>query len=573
MKANELLIKFLESEGVAYIFGVPGAPLMPIFHAMYDSRAGIKPIISKHEEGGAFMADGFARVSGKIGVCCGTSGPGTTNLITGVVNSYKECVPVLVLTAQVPTTNFGKGAIQECSGEDRSFPSAELLRSFTKHSAMLLSHENLGFTIRRSLRTALHPPMGPVHLNLPPDIMRREVKESDTSLEMYKVEASYFDRNMVKEAAKALLKSKRPVFLLGLGTILSGAAEEALKIAELLGIPVATTPKAKGAFPENHPLALGVFGLAGNPSAFSYILPAGKSDLLFSVGMSFEEWGTNGWDPHLKGEKILIQLDIDPTQIGKNYPVNIGLIGNAKTILQELWFELHREIKKSDYTPSRTQKQILHHKELNPFYNESGKMSDTSVPIKPQRLIADIRKAVPNNGIFFVDCGNNTLWAVHYLQIYEPRSFIVSLGFGPMGYAIAAAIGGKLAAPERPVVCICGDGGFFMHGMEIATAVNYDIPVIWIVMNDSRLNMIYQGESLQNKPGLENYEFKPVNIAQIAQGFGARGIRIESPEEIIPEIQEALAANKPTVLDVIIDKDELSPIKERVRAIQRFMKS
>ena len=564
-------MKHLEAEGVRFIFGVPGSPLMPIYHAMAKPDSKIKPIITKHECGAAYMADGYARVSGKLGVCCGTTGPGTTNLITGVASSFQESIPVLVLTAQVPISAFGKGASQECTGENRSFSSAELLKSVCKSSVMVFSHENLSFIIRSALRSALHPRMGPVHLNLPVDVMRREVSEEESLLRLYKVDAAYFDRNKVKEAAKALLKAKHPLFFLGRGAILSGATPEIKEIAEFLTIPVITTPKAKGAFPEDHALSLGVFGLAGIPCASAAILPEGKADLLLSVGTSFDEWGTNGWDTNLKGQKFLIQIDIDPNQIGKNYPANIGLVGDAKTILKELWYELHREIKKNAYVLERSQSDVLRFKEKHPQMDEPEKMESNAIPIKPQRLINDIRKNVPKNGIFFIDTGNHMLWAVHYLKIFEPGTFISSLRLASMGYAVAGAIGGKLAAPDRPVIALVGDGCFFMHGMEVATAVNYDIPVIWIVFNDSRLNMIYQGEVLQKKPGFECCQFKPVNIAQVAQGFGALGFRVEKPEEIGPALQEALRSNKPAVLDVIVDRNELSPIKERIKAIQKFI--
>ncbi len=571
MKANELLIKHLESEGVKYIFGVPGAPLMPVFHALAAPDSRIKPIICKHEEGGAFMADGYARVSGNLGVCCGTAGPGTTNLITGVAAAFKDSIPMLVLTAQVPTTSFGKGGAQESTGENRSFSTTELLKPITKSSLMVLSADNLSFVIRSVLRNALHPRMGPVHLNLPVDILKREVPSPDELLQTFKLDAAYFDRDKVKEAALALLAAKRPLFLVGRGAILSGASQELVEIAEMLTIPVITSPKAKGAFPEDHPLSLGVFGIGGMKAASNMLLNRGNSDLLFAIGTSFDEWGTNGWDPKIKGEKVLIQVDIDPSQIGKNFPANVGLVGNAKTILKELWFELHRQIKNSRYLPSRSAQDVLDFKKA--AQGPSVPLQDDSDegPIKPQRLIADIRKTVPRDTIFFADSGNHLLWTINCLEIYEPGTFIISLGLAAMGYAVAGAIGGKLAAPDRTVVAICGDGCFFMHGMEVITAVNYGIPVIWVVFNDARLNMIFQGETLQNRPGASFFQFKPVDIAQTARSFGALGLRVERAPEIVPALREAMASGRPAVIDVNIDRDELSPLKDRIRAIQKYM--
>lgn len=573
MKASEHLAKYLETEGVRYVFCVPGSPLMPILHAFYGSDSFVKCIIAKHEEGAAFMADGYARVTGGLGVCCGTTGPGTTNLITGVASSYRDSIPVLVLTAQVATSTFGKGAAQESTAEDRSFSSVELLKQITKYSAMVSNPDTLPFAVKAALRRALHPRMGPVHLNLPPDVMRTDIGPTDGILEKYRIDAAYFDRNKVKEAAKALLKAKSPVFLLGTGTLLSGAASEVIEIAEFLSIPVATTPKAKGVFPENHQLSLGVFGLAGTKISSEMILTEGKSDLVFAVGTGFNEWGTNGWDKRLKGNKVLIQIDVDPNQIGKNYPVNIGMVGDAATVLKELWFEIGREMKKGEYLIERTADSVSELKEKFPLFDEAETMNSDAVPIKPQRLMKDLREAVPEDGIFFVDSGNNMLWALHYLTITKPETFFIALGFASMGYSIAAAIGGKLAAPEKPVIAICGDGGFFMHGLEIATAVNYGIPAIWVILNDARLNMIYQAEKLQKMPGIENCEFMPSDIAMVARGLGARGIRIETPGDIVPAVKEAIACREPTVLDVVIDRDEISPLKKRIEAIQKFMKA
>jgi acetolactate synthase-1/2/3 large subunit len=573
MNCAEQLIKLLQSEGVKFIFGVPGAPLMPIFHAMSKAECKIKPIISKHEAGGAFMADGYARVSGKLGVCCGTAGPGTTNLVTGVAVSFKDSIPLLVLTAQVPLNVFGKGATQESSAEDRSFSSAELLKPITKYSAMILTPEHLAFFTRKAVRNAIRHRMGPTHLNLPPDIMRRPSISDNTLMEVFEDDARYFDRAKVKAAAQAILAAKRPVIFAGFGVILSGASKKLLELAELLCIPVTSTPKGKGCFPESHPLALGVMGLAGSDAAEETILAPDNADLLIAIGMSFDEWSTNSWDSRIKGTKKLIHLDIDPQQIGKNYSANIALVGDANTVLSELLYEVRRQVEHTGYVPLRTQQasNSLYGKLLNE--TEAALALSKNVPIKPQRLIHEIRQTMPDETIFFIDAGNHTLWALHYLQINQPGTFVIAAGFGPMGYSIPAAIGGKLAAGDRPVVALCGDGCFLMHGMEVATAVKYDIPVIWVVFNDGRLNMVYQAEELQKKGGLESYDFPRLDIASLTKSLGAIGLRVTRPDEISDALEKVRKANKPAVIDVIIDPDEVSPLKKRIESIQKHMKA
>lgn len=573
MNCAEQMVKLLQSEGVKFIFGVPGAPLMPLFHALSNPDCRIKPIIAKHEAGGAFMADGYARVSGRLGVCCGTAGPGTTNLVTGVAVSFKDSIPLLVLTAQVPLNVFGKGATQESSAEDRSFSSAELLKPLTKYSAMILTPEHLIFFTRKAVRNALRHRMGPTHLNLPPDIMRKPSTSDETLMEVFEDDARYFDRAKVKTAAQAILAAKKPVIFAGFGVILSDASKKLLELAELLCIPVASTPKGKGCFPENHALALGVMGLAGSEAAEEMILDPGKSDLLIAIGMSFDEWSTNSWDSRVKGSKKLIHLDIDPQQIGKNYSANIALVGDAKTVLAELLYELRRQIEQTGFIPHRAPAEqtsvygrLLNRQELEQTFSES-------VPIKPQRLIHELRQSLPDETVFFIDAGNHTLWALHYLQIIQPGTFVIAAGFGPMGYSIPAAIGGKLAAGNRPVVALCGDGCFLMHGMEVATAVKYNIPVIWVVFNDGRLNMVYQAEELQKRGGLDSYDFPRLDIAALANSLGATGIRITSPDEIKPVIHKCLKDNKPVVLDVIIDPDEFSPLKKRIESILKNMKA
>ena len=588
MTAAYLIIKYLEEMGVRYIFGIPGGALEPLYDAISKSER-IEAVLTKHEEGAAFMADGYARVSGLMGVCCATTGPGSTNLITGIASSYADSIPVLVITAQVPTRVFGKGALQESTYDGINI--VDIFRHFTKYSAMLITPEKTGEMIRQALRVALSGRRGPVHLNIPMDVMREDVDEEVIPHDKFIPHTMYFDRYSIKMATNLLLNAKKPAILLGNGSLISGAVDEVIKFAEMLSIPVTTTPKAKGAFPENHELSLGVFGLGGSPQAEGYLLDNSpqsplkirgeegglKVDVLLAIGTSFNEWGSNAWDKRLIPEKAMIQVDIDPYEFGKNYPFEVDLIGDAKTIMRELTYELQRQIEKF---PALEQKRFEKRREmmieelrnfkarLKRRYEEE-KMDSDAVPLKPQRLMKELRDSLPGDTIFFADIGNNLVWALHYLEVYKPYTFFAGLGFASMGFGVAAAVGGKFAAGDRPVVAIVGDGGFLMNGTEVATAVNYSRQVIWIVENNSGFGMVTHSRRLLSIPYNTGAEFKQVDFVKIAEGLGARGIRVTKPGEINKKfMDDIIAMGKSTVIDVVIDRNEVPPLSTRVTAVK-----
>jgi acetolactate synthase-1/2/3 large subunit len=374
-----------------------------------------------------------------------------------------------------------------------------------------------------------------------------------------------FDREAVKRAAQLLIAAKRPVIIAGWGTVLSRADKELLELAELLDIPVATSPKAKGILSEMHPLSLGVLGFAGAPVAKEYVIKR-DVDVLLAVGTSFNEFVTSGWDKRLLPMKSLIQVDIDCNEIGKNYYVNVGIAGDAATVLRELVFEICRN-KKS--------KRVEHGRRNEVEQLKTALMAKTRKQNKPlyspQRLITDLNDALPKSTLYFADNGNSMAWAIRYLRITEPYSFYVGLGFASMGFAVAAPIGAKLAAGDRPVVALVGDGSFLMNGMEVATAVNYNIPVIWVIMNNSMLGMVYHGRKLAGIPEGIPSGFKPVDYVKLAEGLGARGIRITKPGEINRELMdEIVSTGVPTVLDVIIDPEEVPPIHSRISSLEKL---
>ncbi|MBI3813105.1 MAG: thiamine pyrophosphate-binding protein, partial [Nitrospinae bacterium] len=498
------------------------------------------------------------------------------------------------------TKFFGKGALQESTYDGINI--VDIFRYFTKFSAMVINKDKMGEMMRQVLRFALSGRRGPVHLNIPMDIMKGEVEEEVFPPDKFIPHTMFFDRYSVKMAANLLLDAKKPAILMGHGSLISGAVDEVVKFAEILSIPVATTPKAKGAFPENHELSLGVFGLGGSPQAERYLLSEelrvkneelkiknfetlnsslltlnSKVDVLLTIGTSFNEWGTNAWDKRLMPEKGMIQVDIDPYEFGKNYPFEVDLIGDAKIIIRELTYEIQRQIKK---LPDLQQKMLkgrgklaiedlLNFKrQIRRRYDEE-KMESDAIPLKPQRLMKDLRDSLPAETIFFADIGNNLVWALHHLDIYKPYTFFAGLGFASMGFGVVSAIGAKFAAPDRPVVAIVGDGGFLMNGMEVATAVNCNKQVIWIVENNSELGMVSHSRRLLSIPYNTGAEFRQVDFVKIAEGLGAKGIRVTKPGEINKDMMDGIIKSGiPTVIDVIIDPAEVPPLGSRIESVK-----
>ncbi|MCP4683345.1 MAG: thiamine pyrophosphate-binding protein [Desulfobacterales bacterium] len=553
-----MIIEVLGRAGVKYMFGVPGGAIEDLNTALYKNSYGIIPIVTKHEEGAAFMADGYARLSGGLGVCYATSGPGATNLITGLAFSYVDQIPVLALTGQVATSLFGKGALQESGPEQIDL--MQIFKTITKYSRILISEERSQYIVQKALRLAQSNPGGPVHINMPTDIMKREVKLQESFIQGGEGKTRLFDAEHVDIVAEELVKAQHPAIIAGWGVYLSQATPELIKLAELLQIPVATSPKAKGVFPESHELSLGVLGFAGSSAAEEYIIN-NEIDVLFAVGTSFSEMMTNGWDEHIQPSRHLIQLDVDCEKIGKNYIVSHPMGGDAKINLRELSKAVTRllsfEKPASPPLPKRSCIKIEETAGQGTLYH-------------PAQLILDIQEKFPKKSIFFADAGTAMAWTVHYMTIDQHDSFFVSLGYASMGYAVAAPVGAKLAAPDRPVIAIVGDGSFLMNGFEVATAVNYNIPVTWVVLNNAMLGMVYHGRRLSKKdvPDAMDPCFQRVDYAQIANGLGARGIQLDGNTRLTNSlVEDIMTTRKPTVLDVWIDDQAVPPIHSRIKTL------
>lgn len=554
----DLILDYLKAEGVGAVFGIPGGPITPMFDALRgDAR--LRTIAARHEAGAAFMACGYARMTGGPGVCVLTTGPGATNALTGACAAKADGLPLVLLTAQAATIDFGKGALQDSTYD--GIDTVAMFRPAVKLSLMPAHAGRVAAALRQAVRAAMTGRRGPVHVSLPTDLMKQQVARELIAPARYRSSAKTFDRAAVQEACLALLASRRPALFAGHGVDLAGAREELRQLAELLAAPVATTPKGKGAFDERSPLALGVFGLASSPRAEEYLL-SGRVDALLVLGSSLHEMSTQGWDPRLQPKGPLIQADIEPATIGRNYPVDIPLVGDLKTTLVEMLHCLRRLRAQGSFPPRPAVET------LGPM-RAPADLGGAGGPVKPQRVIAELSKALPEDAVVCLDVGNHTLWALHYLEATGKSVFLNNWGsFAAMGYGVAGAIGAKLGAPGRPVVAVVGDGGFGMAGMEVSTAATYGIPVVWVVFNDARYNAVYHGQKLQYAGRTHGVEFRAMDVAAIAASLGARAFRVERADELQGALAAALACAGPAVVDVRIDAEEVPPILSRVRSLE-----
>ena len=550
-RVANIIVEQIAKMGVHYIFGVTGKAISAFIDAILDYDS-VEFIAAKHESGAALMAYGYAQASGKIGVCCGTTGGGTTNLATGVATAFMNSVPLLVITGQVSTFEFGKGAFQESTGIGQSINSVEFFKSITKQSLSIDHPSEVISTLGKAIKTATTGRMGPVHINIPFNIQLTEIDSEIKTIDSSTEDETPDFRKEIESVIQLMQAAEKPAFLLGWGSVLSGAHREITEIAEKYNIPVATTLQGKGAIPSNHYLCLGVMGVCGHSSASDYIFE--KADLLIAVGTTFGEFSTFNWDERITKDKKLIQIDIDHREIGKNYSVDIGITGDASLIIKEL----HQELITKEFQPKK--EIALEHpskKYINPHIMEAE-----HVPLKPQRIFKELREDTPDNTLFLADSGAHWAWAMHYLPVHKGGGFYPTLGLGSMGASICSAIGVKLGKSDHPVICICGDGSFLMYGNEVTTAEHYNIPVIWVILNDSRYNLpaISMKKQYNRTIGVD---FKKIDFSKLADVFGIKGYRVEKPGDLKKALKEAIALNGPVVIDAVIDPEEIPPVGKR----------
>ena len=545
MSGAKALIKALEKQKVEVIFGILGGAVLPIYDHICNSE--IRHILCRHEQGAAHAAEGYARASGKPGVCLATSGPGATNLVTGIANAYMDSAPMIAITGQVPTTSanttymIGRDSFQEADIVGITTP-------ITKYNYQLKSAAEIPETVKNAFHIATTGRPGPVLIDIPKNL-QTEVAEMNFSdkirIKGYKPSSKPHPLQ-IKKAVKMLTKAEKPVILSGGGVITSNASHELLKIAEMLLAPVATSFMGKGSFPENHPLSVGSIGMHGNPVANKLVCEA---DVLLAVGTRFGDRATGTIDTFCSKAKK-IHIDIDAAEIGKNIEVDVPIVADAKKALKELNIRISKQVKNREDTPWRN---LV--KETKQELNPPPKENDNS--LKPKNLLYELRKILPKDAIITTEVGQNQMWSALYFNSLKPRTFISSGGLGTMGFGFPAAIGAKVACPNKTVVDIAGDGSFRMTEQELATSVTEDIPVIVIVLNNSVLGMVAQWQRLFFKKRYSAIKLgSSPDFVKLAEAYGAQGLRAKNLKEVSDAVKKALKSDVTTVIDVPISSEE-----------------
>ena len=555
MIGAQALVEALKRENVQVIFGIPGGAIMPVYDVLYDS--GPRHILTRHEQCAGHMADGYARVSGKVGVCMATSGPGATNLVTAITNAYMDSSPIVAITGQVPRPMVGKDAFQEADIVGITTP-------VTKYNYQLRKAVDIPRVVKEAFYLASTGRPGPVLIDLPKDV-QTEVADMDFPEEVnvrgYK--PTYEPHPLqVKRAAELLNQSERPMVLAGGGVRISDASQELLTLAELLLAPVATTLMGKGTIPENHPLYLGGVGMHGNPEANTLII---ESDVLLAVGTRFSDRTTGRLDEFCPEAKI-IHIDIDAAEIRKNAKADLPIVADAKRALKAIYDALIQKVSRRESSPW-----LERVKRLREHVASEAEVEKAA--LKPSNVIAEIRKALPEDGIVTTEVGQNQMWAYLHFKVFKPRTYITSGGLGTMGFGFPAALGAKVAKPDVPVVDIAGDGSFMMTEQDLATSVMEDIPVTVVILNNSMLGMVAQWQRLFYKRRYSQVQLGKVpDFVKLAEAYGAKGVHVNSVSAFAEAIGEAAKADVTTVIDVPISPEEdVFPIVPSGKALNEMM--
>jgi len=532
----KILIEGLQREGVETIFGYPGGVVLPIYDELYNSS--LRHILVRHEQAAAHAADGFARASGRVGVCLATSGPGACNLVTGIATAYMDSIPIVALTGQVPTNLLGNDAFQESDITGITMP-------ITKHNYLVKRTEDLGHVVREAFFIARTGRPGPVLIDLPKDVSTKEVEfeypESETvTLRGYQPTYRGHSRQ-IDRALEMLIEAERPLLYVGGGVISSDASPELLRFAEALMIPVTTTLMGLGAIPCDHPLNLGMLGMHGTRYA-NYAVT--ESDLLIAIGVRFDDRVTGKLDTFAAQARI-IHIDIDPAEIGKNKRVDVPIVGDAKSVLAEM---LSRIQKKKDY--ERWLARIRAWKEKYPMrYPKDG-------ALRPQFVIEELSSLLKGEGIIVSEVGQNQMWTAQYYCFRKPRTWITSGGLGTMGYGFPAAMGVHFARPDQVVFDIAGDGSFQMNIQELGTVAHNRIPVKVAILNNRFLGMVRQWQELFYDRRYSFTELPPVDFVKIANAYGIDGMRVEDPSDVRTALTAAIETEGPFILDFRIEREE-----------------
>jgi acetolactate synthase-1/2/3 large subunit len=541
MIGAKALITALEKEGVDVVFGLPGGANLPIYDALVDAH--LRHILVRHEQSASHMADGYARIKRKAGICFATSGPGATNLITGIATAHADSSPLIAITGQVPLAMIGKDAFQETDIIGVANPC-------TKYAFQPREASEIPETVKKAFYIAESGRPGPVLIDIPKDVQQASAEVTFPDLIKVRGYNPIIDADLSQlgKAVETILRAERPIIMAGGGVILSGAFSELQALAELLMAPVVTTFKGKGSFPENHPLAMGPIGMHGHAEANKIILEA---DCILAIGARFSDRSVGRFDEFGKGMSI-IHMDVDPSEIGKNKTVDIAVVGDVKSSLRTAVKMLSKQILKKREMDDPWLKR---RKELIEYYADTIK--DYSREVTAKKTLKKLREILPTDAIVTTEVGQCQMWASLHFDVIAPGTFFSSTGLGTMGFGFPASIGAKVARPDVPVVDIAGDGSFNMTENSLAVSVLDNLPVIVFLMNNYMLGMVAQWQrTFYNRRYMGVHQHNCPDYVKIAEAYGAQGIRAQSIDELEKAVKKALNVQVATVIDITIDPEE-----------------
>ncbi|MDD5729729.1 MAG: biosynthetic-type acetolactate synthase large subunit [Candidatus Omnitrophica bacterium] len=550
MTGAQILIECLKREGVEVIFGYPGGQVLPIFDKLYD--ANVKFILTRHEQGAAHAADGYARATGKVGVCLATSGPGATNLTTGIANAYMDSIPMVAITGQVKSFLIGNDAFQEADVTG-------ITRPITKHNYLVKDVKDLARIVREAFYIASTGRPGPVVIDIPSDIQMQDTEfiwPEEVKMRSYK--PTYFGHpGQIKKAAKLISQAKKPLIYAGGGIITSGAHAALRELAEKIQAPVTWTLMGIGGFPAAHKLSLGMLGMHGTAYANHAVM---DSDLIIAVGARFDDRVTGRTDTFAPYAKI-IHIDIDPSSISKNIRVDVPIVGDAKNIIGELL----EQLKKSPDTGEWLKAIDTLKKKCPLKYKQDGKL-------KPQYVVEQIYEVTKGDAVITTEVGQNQMWAAQWYQYNYPRPFISSGGLGTMGFGFPAAMGAKMGCPDKTVIDIAGDGSIQMNIQELATCVCNKINVKVAILNNGYLGMVRQWQELFYKRRYSQVCITSPDFVKLAESYGAVGIRVTKKEEVKKAIEKAIAIDNTVFIDFVVEPEEnVFPMVPAGEAINKML--
>ena len=532
LTGSQIVIECLKEQGVDTVFGYPGGAILNVYDELYKHKNEITHILTSHEQGAAHAADGYARATGKVGVCLATSGPGATNLVTGIATAYMDSIPVVAITCNVGVSLLGKDSFQEIDIAGVTMP-------ITKHNYIVKDVNNLADTIRKAFVIAKEGRPGPVLIDIPKDVTANKAEFTAQEPKVVKPSENICEKDL-ESAVRMIRESEKPYIFVGGGAVLSGASKELYEFVKKVDAPVTDSLMGKGAFPGTDPLYTGMLGMHGT-KASNY--GVSECDLLIVAGARFSDRVTGNAKKFAQNAKIL-QFDVDAAEMNKNILITEGVVGDLKVVLQKMNERLEQQDHKAWV------EQIMSYKEKYPMTYHPDVLSGPFV-------VEEIYRQTNGEAIISTEVGQHQMWAAQYYKYTRPRTLITSGGLGTMGYGLGAAIGAKVGNPDKTVVNIAGDGCFRMNMNEIATATRSNIPIIELIFNNSVLGMVRQWQTLFYGERYSHTILKDkVDYVKVAEAMGARAYRITKMEEVEPVLKEALAAGEPVVIDCVIESDD-----------------